>query len=214
MQRTAYLIDGFSLYHGLRAAREPSGNRPMLWLDIRALCTTYLAQARRATGGEDACLAGIHYFSARPIHRSKDKLARHGLYMECLRSTDVNVRLGRFRFKDVTCPLCQQMYRRHEEKQTDVALGVRLLETFYEDEADIIALVTGDTDLIPAVQACQRPFPRKLVCFIFPFRRSNNSLIKLAPHSVKMARQTIERHQFADPLTLPNGRKVHRPPHW
>ena len=213
MGRTAFLIDGFNLYHSLLEAGRLGMGRAALWLDIRALCSDYLAHAGQAAGTR-AALTSIDYFSAVPTHRSRDKAQRHTLYMDCLRGTGVRVHLGRFKGKDVTCPLCKQTSRRHEEKETDVAIAVRLFELCHEDQADIIALVTGDTDLAPAVRICRRLFPEKTIFFIFPFRRSNNELAQLAPESIKMKLRSVQRHQFPDPLTLPNGRQIRKPPHW
>jgi uncharacterized LabA/DUF88 family protein len=62
--------------------------------------------------------------------------------------------------KDVTCGLCRGTEVRHEEKRTDVALAVGLVEAILDDATDGCVLVTGDTDQVPALEFARRIRPR------------------------------------------------------
>jgi hypothetical protein len=42
VNRTAFLIDGFNLYHSAREAGKATRGHGTKWLDIRALCESYL----------------------------------------------------------------------------------------------------------------------------------------------------------------------------
>ena len=53
---------------------------------------------------------------------------------------------------------------RHEEKETDVAIAVTLIELFLRDECDAAVLVTGESDIAPALRLAQRQFPGKAIC--------------------------------------------------
>ena len=39
----------------------------------------------------------------------------------------------------------------NEEKRTDVNIAIQMLEDAYEDRCDKLILVSGDSDLVPAV---------------------------------------------------------------
>lgn len=147
MNRTTFLIDGFKLYHLLNDASWHAKRRGIKWLNIRELCRAYLPHITPR-----AILEEIYYFSAFAYHRQdKDPriIERHKRFIECLTATGVVVELGRFKAKDVYCNGCKTKVTHDEEKETDVAITVKLLELFVLNRCDTIVLVTGDTDLIP-----------------------------------------------------------------
>jgi uncharacterized LabA/DUF88 family protein len=172
---------------------------PSKWLDLTALCTRFLKTSAELRG-EPATPAGIDYFSAVPTHRPADQQARHALYMKCLAGTGVRVHLSQF--------------KGHKEKETDVAIASRLFEICYEDTADCVVLVTGDTDLAPAIRTCQRLFPQKTMIFALPYRRANDELRRLAPGSFKIRAKTSLANQFSDPLALSDGSTIAKPGSW
>jgi hypothetical protein len=101
-----------------------------------------------------------------------------------------------------------------EEKETDVAIATKLLELFVTDSADRIVLVTGDTDVAPAVRAVKRLFPQKTVCFAFPYDRKNDELAQLVGMSFHMSKEAYAKHQFPDPYVTSSGRVIPKPQHW
>jgi hypothetical protein len=120
-----------------------------------------------------------------------------------LRSTGVVVELGRFKKKFVPCANCKKTIKRHEEKETDVAVAVKLLELFVLDEADRVILMTGDTDLAPAVRTATKLYSAKEVCFAFPWNRKRAELEQLATaQCISITREAYVRHQFADPYVI------------
>jgi uncharacterized LabA/DUF88 family protein len=50
------------------------------------------------------------------------------------------------------------------------------MEVLMNNECDTVVLVTGDTDLAPAVRTVKRLFPDKTITFIFPYKRKNKEL--------------------------------------
>jgi len=214
MNRTTFIIDGFNLYHSLEeAARKlDSGSRGTKWLNLRALCASYL----HVIGG-GAHLEQVYYFSALAKHleaTNPDVTSRHRAYLRALESTGVVVRLSRFKAKDWRCPHCGARNVRHEEKETDVALGAKLFEVFARDECDTVVIVTGDTDIAPAVRTASALYPMKRIAFAFPFARRNNELAQLVPTSFQIRKEAYAAHQFDDPLRLPDGGIVSKPPTW
>src|SRR4029077_9481136 len=92
------------------------GERGTKWLDIRALCSSYLHVI-----GSAAQLANVYYFSALATHleaAKPDVTARHRLYVRALESTGVKAEMSRFKAKEVRCPACGTVNVRHEEKET------------------------------------------------------------------------------------------------
>lgn len=212
MPRVTFLVDGFNLYHSLLLAGSGSGGGSTKWLDLRALLSSYLSVL-----GAGSVLHEVYYFSALATHldsRFPGKTTRHRTYIECLRSQGVIVELGRFKFKEVFCSVCKKATPHYEEKETDVAISARLMELCYRDAADTFVLVTGDTDLAPVIRTATRLYPSKEFCFGFPFRRKNKELAKLVSRHFRIHRDQYAKFQFHDPLVLPSGRSIPKPPSW
>ncbi len=212
--RTVFLVDGFNVYHSAKEIERRLPQHPSTrWLNLRSLLESCLPVI-----GRTATLERIYYFSALADHRDHYRpgsTARHQLYIEALKSTGVRVELGRFKFKEVWCNVCKQKRPAYEEKETDVAIACRLLEIFDADQCDIAVLVTGDTDLAPAVRTAQALYPEKSIFFAFPFARQNQELQKLIPgHTFKLKSPRYLQHQFPDPLVLPGGRALTKPARW
>jgi uncharacterized LabA/DUF88 family protein len=122
------------------------------------LCASLLSRV-----GGNAQVSSIHSFSALAEHLEPTKpgvTARHPAYIECLSPTGVEVELGHFKPKAIHCANCGARTIRHEEKETDVAIAVRLVELADGDSCDAVALVSGDSDLAPALRAVARSGPR------------------------------------------------------
>ena len=134
--------------------------------------------------------------------------------MRCLRETGVHAELARFKGKHVYCPRCGAYFVSHEENETDVAIGARLFEVCQSDEADTVVLMSGDTDLAPALRTCKRLYPHKVMFFAFPYKRGNVELAALAPESFAIKLRSVVRHQLPDPLVLADGTTVGKPSNW
>ncbi len=213
MSDTYFLVDGFNLHHSLVELGDEHRGRSTKWLDLSSMCCNYLSAVGDRVG-DRAEMGGIYYFSARPTHKKADVQRRHALYMRCLRHEGVVVELSQFKRKDRFCRECDSHFIQHEEKETDVAIATKLFEVCYEKSAGAIVLVTGDTDLAPAVRTCKELFPQTLIMFLFPYNRRNAELDDLCPHSISLKPGAILSHQFDDPLVLPDGSKVEKPSRW
>lgn len=213
MDRVTFIIDGFNLYHSVRqASKDFSGSASTKWLDIRNLCSSYIYLF-----GKTAVIQEIYYFSALAKHleaRNSDVTKRHRDFIKCLEATGVIAELNRFKKKSITCTSCLHQFDRYEEKETDVALALKLLELFITDSCDIAVLVTGDTDLGPAFKTAKKLFASKKVIFAFPYQRKNQELAKLAPGSFEIRKEQYAKHQFPNPYVLPDGSKIHKPSNW
>jgi len=208
MNRVIFLIDGFNLYHSTADLARSRGLH-VKWLNIYSLCSSFLHLISR-----DAAIAEIHYFSALAYHlNDPNVIKRHQDYIECLKSTGIIPEMGRFKPKGVICPLGGK-FTKHEEKETDIGIAAKLFEIMSNDKCDTAVLVTGDTDLTPAVETCKRLFPTKAMRFAFPYRRDNLELKTLLPDSFKIHAGSYMQHLFPDPVRLPDGTEISKPTSW
>jgi uncharacterized LabA/DUF88 family protein len=212
--RAAFLVDGFNLYHSVREA-ETVLNRPSRWLDIRSLCTAQLSAIAATVGRCD--VQQIHYYSAFAHHVEAFRpgtVRRHETYVEALRSTGISVEMAQFKQRERRCPHCKRMVTSYEEKETDVALAARLIELAVAQSCDTVVLVTGDTDLVPAVRVAKRLSGAISVGVAFPYKRMNLELKGAADYSFKLTPKLYAAHQFSDPVIVAGGRLLHKPSSW
>lgn len=230
--RVAFLVDGFNLYHSIRDAEKELQARPQRWLDLQAFCGDYIRHF-----GPSATVSSIHYFSALATHLQADKpdiLRRHQAYIDAIRSTGVEVTLASFKTSEKYIPFrfCSfrlwpirrrirlpiprwgVIIRRTEEKETDVAIAAKMFELLHTGAADAIVLVSGDTDLLPAIRTCRALFPAAQIAVIFPFKRHNAELKRSVRRSFKVRREQYAKHQLTDPVVLPNGFQIRKPSTW
>jgi len=212
MNRVTFLVDGFNLYHSIEDIKK-FAKADVKWLNIHALCSSYIPLF-----GREAVLEDVFYFSALKNYlqsRKPDSILRHKQFISCLENTGVKVILGRFKKKDVYCYKCHQALTKHEEKETDVSIAVKILELTFLNSADTLVIISGDTDLAPAVKTALSHFNQKQICFGFPFNRKNRELEKLGNHtSFVIDKNQYIKYQFPDPYILKSGLVLHKPNTW
>ncbi|KQC12379.1 MAG: hypothetical protein APR63_11150 [Desulfuromonas sp. SDB] len=211
MNRITYLIDGFNVYHSILSLKRRTGYCTK-WLNLSSLCKSYLNLF-----GKDAKIQDIYYFSALAHYlstKNSNKVKKHEDYITCLKSLDIKIELGRFKEKDVFCDNCKTMILKHEEKETNVAIGVRLVEVLFTDSCDSVIIMSDDTDLSPAIRRCTELFPDNKIIFAFPFARKNKELLSLAPGSFSISKKQYIRHQLPNPVVLPDGKEIYKPSSW
>ncbi len=214
MNRTSFLIDGFNLYHSIKTASHDLGlsGGGTRWLDIRSLCESFLHLV-----GNNAQTSEIYYFSALAKHlemRKPDVTVRHRTYIRCLEHSGIIVELHRFKKSLTFCQKCNQTFNRREEKETDVAMATRMLELLFLDKCDTIILVTGDTDIVPAVKTAQKIFPKNEIVFMMPYKRHNKELANLASRHFDISSSNYTKYQFAEPFVTKKKKLIHKPSGW
>lgn len=211
VNRVAFLVDGFNLYHSLKSlsVRESISTK---WLNIKALCDSYLYLLNN-----QAVNVGVYYFSALAYHLQQSNpgiVRRHQSYLECLTDSGVNNQMARFKKKIIFCPYCGKKITRREEKETDVAISVKVLELFIRDACDSVVILTGDTDVAPAIRTARTLYPDKDIHCLFPYDRLNNELTGISTSTFQISRAAVLSYQFADPYICRNGRSIAKPATW
>jgi uncharacterized LabA/DUF88 family protein len=203
-RRANFYIDGFNLYYGLKAA----GLRQHLWLDLVALC-------RGLTKSNSEEFRLVKYFTAvtpNPPHRRK----RHLLYLDALRTTLPNIQIFEGKYYDTkeSCPFCRKDYIVPREKHTDVNIGCQLLRDATLNEFDVAYLISGDSDLVPAIRTMKELAPGKKIGVWFPPERRSFDLQKEAQFAKRIPDALIVNCQFPDPIKTPAGALLPKPEKW
>lgn len=141
-------VDGFNLYHGLHQAY----GRRFLWLDLQHLV--------HRVRPHDQILA-VRYFTAE-VKDDPNGLARQRTYLAALKAycTKVEVVLGRYQTKTMTCRQCGSAWTSYEEKETDVNIAVALVADAAASASDIALIVSADSDLCPAIRTSRSLNPQ------------------------------------------------------
>lgn len=215
MNRVAFLVDGFNVYHSVKQAiKDDGGASSLKWLDLKSLCDTYV---RSGVFGSAATLERVIYFSAYATFlTAKDPgvVLRHRTFVTALQASGVELVLGRFKWKPRWCKNCKKEVPGHEEKETDVSIAVKVMELCFTNACDTIVLVTGDTDLLPAIRTARQLWPDKQMCVAFPYARFNEELRQASDKMVKIKRSMYAGHQLPDPVKLSDGSWLPKPTSW
>ncbi len=201
MAKVCAFIDGFNLYHALDALPY----RRFKWISLTNLVRCYL-------NSSDA-LEGVEYFTTLATW-DPGKVARHRLFIRANEDEGVKVTYGEFKRKERFCNLCNRRFLSREEKQTDVNIALRLLEFAVQDRYDKGIIVSGDTDLIPAIKTVTRTFPHKKVGVVIPIGRASEDLKNQADFHHKMKLRHLTASRFDDNHIMSDASVIACPPNW
>lgn len=197
-------VDGLNLYHGIRQAH----GRKYLWLDIVLLMERMLTDSQH--------LLHVHYFTAVPNHQ-QESAKRHALYLSALQAhspTSLTVHRGRFHKKSQDCRSCGHRWNDHEEKETDVALGVRLVRDSALPAYDTAFLVSADSDFCPAVAAAKQLHPGGRVVLVSPPERRSKELEAISTAHSPIGRAKLAQSQLPSPIPRHSRPAAYRPETW
>ena len=200
-RRIAFFIDSFNMYHALRVKKY----RKYKWLDYRKLCQCYVKK-------KDT-ISSIQFFTAY-IPYSTDKLIRQRKLVNANRGNDVEIVQGVYKKKNRYCRMCHEVYETWEEKQTDVNIAIELFRNAVRDKYDTAMIMTGDSDLIPAIHAVKESFPEKTIGVIIPIARGSKYLKQEADFYMKMTERHLLSSQLPELVELADGRIIHKPIKW
>lgn len=180
MTTVSFYIDGFNLYHSLLRFNC----NKVKWLDLAALCSRLIAPKSEK-------IVSIYYFSAY-AYWLPGSVARHKTYVKALEARNIKTIIGNFKNKDRKCFICKATWVAHEEKETDVSIGITMLNDAYKNKYDKALLVTRDSDLVPAVKMIRSEFPNKHISVVAPpMMGHSNDLIKICHSKKKINTQQI-----------------------
>lgn len=204
-RRVGAYVDGFNLYRGMHDARGRRGQ----WLDLEHLLESFLGPGQQ--------LDVVHYFTAM-VHGPGQ--VRQQAYLDALAAHCPKVipHVGRFQIKQHRCRACGATWTSYEEKESDVSLGVQMVEDAATAVVDESWLVSGDSDMAPAVRSIRRIAAAAQrdhrIVSIFPPRRGSQTLTQETDLTLRIFDKVPERHQLPDPVSDAAGNTISRPVHW
>lgn len=194
-------IDGFNFYYGLKAKQW----RKFYWLDIVAFYELFMK--------ENQVLNKVYYCTAKPTDIGKKN--RQGAFFKA-NSLNPKFELvfGKFLEKDVCYD--GQWYKTFEEKQTDVNIAVKLLRGVFLSECDSSIIVSGDSDLAPAIKLANEIDPSHKIFVHFPPERGSITLEKCSHAIIHLHRYEARFNKclLPDEVQMPNGSNLTKPDHW
>jgi len=163
LSKTLVLIDGFNYYHRLDTYCDYKKIN-LKWLNYKKLIQHYLKN-------EDVEKLDVVYYSALANHRPKESVLRHKTYIKALESEGIEIVLGQFKEKyairckskekcsNCKCTPDKTKLLRHEEKNTDVNIAIRLIEASIAHLYDKCFLLSSDNDFSSAIRRARELNP-------------------------------------------------------
>lgn len=204
-----FFIDGYNLYHSLDA--NPRFHK-YKWLDLKKLALLFSHLPY-----ED--LKAVRYFTAY-ANWKQASASRHRIYTRVLHNTGVDIVFGRFQDKERTCRAvsgCGKKFVVHEEKLTDVNIAVSIVEACVTDQCDILYLISGDNDLVPALEAARRLCTGIDITVVLPIDAKAKTLTQICHKNnytvAKISEEFLAAAQFPDRIRI-GDRAYHKPAGW
>lgn len=203
MPRLAVFIDGFNVYHSI--AENPA-LRPARWLNYAKLAEQYHVPSRDM-------VVDVLWFTSYAFWDPAKK-ARHEILVRANESKGVKVILGNFKMQSRKCRKCHREVISPVEKMTDINIASTMFEMACRNEYDKALLISGDSDLVPAIRAVKSCYPSKRIGVAFPLKRFSTELQREATFCLWIKTKHLLRAQLEDAVLLPDGSSVNRPLNW
>lgn len=212
-RRCIIYIDAFNWYYGVFMHRPA-----WKWLNLQS----YFEALR-----PDEEVVAVRFFTAvvEPRHHTSVKRDRQKRYLKALATLPkVQVIMGKYQERTVTCRAApcprKLVYTVAEEKKTDVNLAIQLIDDAIQRRAESMIIVSGDSDLEPAVEWVRRNHPAIKVGVYIPAleegrqRRRNDNYQRMQVNCRLLPLGEIARHVLPATVALQDGSTVERPTEW
>jgi len=154
VSRVRVYIDGFNLYHAIAALKDPT----LKWLNYRLLSESLLRD------GE--ILDEVNFFTA-ILRWDQEKQRRHTNFLAACRAVGVRVHEAKFKRSRKNCVTFNRECNFYEEKQTDVAIAIKVVSDAMRGDFDRAILMTADSDQIPTARFVAE-LPDRQLSLVFP----------------------------------------------
>lgn len=201
-ERVVGYIDSFNLFFGLR---ERGWGR-YLWLDVAALVHRLSKPVQR--------VSGVKYFTAL-LSGTGPGRGRQKVLLEAYRTLgSCSLHFGQYELRTRRCTQCGSESQVPNEKMTDVNIAVELIADAVQGAYDTALLISGDSDLTPAILKVKELFPRKRVIVAFPPGRYSQRLAQVADGYLVIGRAKLSASQLPDRIEKADGFILERPSEW
>ena len=212
-KRCTIYVDSFNWYFGIFQHRPA-----WKWLNVQSFF-----EALRL----DEDVVAIKFFTAlvEPVKHVSQRRDRQKRYLKALGTLPkVKIILGKYQERTVTCRARECMrhleYQVPEEKKTDVNIAVNLLEDAFRGLTDSMVIVSGDSDLEPAVEWVRRNHPQIKITVYIPVlederhQRRNDNYHRMSVTCKPLPLVDIPRHVFPAAIQINEKEAIARPAEW
>ena len=218
-------VDGFNIYHNIKNIWHKDEYKR---LDLYSLCLQFITK--------DQELWEIFYFTAY-TSRNKGKLEKQKKYIRALSHSSVKIILWSYRkvtrqfidimpilvfklrfflpkpIKDKLIPL-KLKYQTYEEKKTDVNIAVKLVEDAFKNKFDDAIIISGDSDITPAIISIKNNFPKKKCIILLPVKAKWKNIQKVAHKALFIKEKNIKRSIFPNQIKISSKETIVKPTSW
>lgn len=204
-------IDGYNLYYGLL-----KDNPQLKWLNVNKLIKMMFPHYD---------VVQVKYFTAE-VPNGEDRHERQSTYWKALSQSSVKIIKGRLeeRYKECTAKQCTftglRRYPIPVEKRTDVNIALHIVTDARVMKPDAICIISGDTDLIPAMEMvtkyykCQRFIFIPCAAGILKYRRVDE-FKQCRWTTDRLGEDLLKDSQFDDKLICEDTKEeIRRPARW
>ena len=212
-KRCTIYVDGFNWYFGI-FQHHPEWK----WLNVQSFF-----EALRL----DEDVVAVKFFTAMvdPLKHVSTRRDRQKRYMRALGTLPkVKIILGKYQERTVTCRAHDCMrrleYQVPEEKKTDVNMAVNVLEDAFWGLTDSMVIVSGDSDLEPAVEWVRRNYPQIKITVYIPVledereERRNHNYHRMGVTCKPLPLADIPRHLLPATVRVNENETITRPDEW
>lgn len=170
---------------------------------------------------QDDNIQKIYYFTAKVIGSAQ---ARQEIYFQALQTSNlVEIVFGLYKSRQRKCKVkncsnSQKNYADYEEKRTDVNIALQMLDDAYQNNCDRMIVVSGDSDLVPAVDIVKKRFPKIQITVYVPSRHPKRGaateLRNGADKNKTLPTALFKKTQFPNSLIDKSGQTINKPPSW
>lgn len=212
-ERIVFLVDGFNVYHSVRECLKKKEIQHGRWFDYRKyfewVVKTY------PDFRPNSVVSRVRLYTALANHMDPGVVDRHKIFLKALDCHGVEHTLGNFKRKTLNCrATCREKFQGHEEKETDINVALGVIEAFVRNEADCAVIVSGDTDLIPAIRTAKALFENIRVGILTPAHKKNQHFRQFADFTIAIKPEHYAQFQLPPSINLPNGKIITKPPAW
>ena len=204
--RSIVYIDGFNFYYGVMKGSNDK------WLDLE-----YYFRLLR----QNDDLQKIYYFTAKV---SGNAQLRQEIYFQALQTSNlIQIIFGLYKSRQrkcrvASCSNLQKKYADYEEKRTDVNIALQMLDDAYQKKCDRMIVVSGDSDLVPAIEMVKERFPKIQITVYIPSRHPKRGAAKelrnAADKNKTLPIAPFKQTQFPDSLINDSGQTINKPSSW
>jgi uncharacterized LabA/DUF88 family protein len=79
---------------------------------------------------------------------------------------------------------------------------------------DVVVIVSGDTDLVPAIETSKKVFPEKSIAVVIPYGNHSTQLKTVAHFGNRLRAKHYVKHLLPNPYRLKTGEIISKPSTW